>query len=139
MNSILIVDDDTTTLEMLSGFLKDEGYLVYSAEKGREAINIVKKDIVDLVLLDFKLGDLNGMEVLHEIKKLNPEIQVVMITAYGEVETAVNAIKEGAYDFLSKPINIDELRIIIDKVLEKRELLRENRELKEIIKKQYKI
>ena len=137
MNSILIVDDDTTTLEMLSEFLKDEGYLVYSAEKGREAINIVKKDIIDLVLLDFKLGDLNGMEVLHEIKKINPEIQVIMITAYGEIETAVKAIKAGAYDFLSKPINMEELRIIIDKVLEKRELLRENRELKEIIKKQY--
>ncbi len=137
MNSILIVDDDTTTLEMLSEFLKDEGYLVYTAEKGREAINIVEKDLVDLVLLDLKLGDMNGMEVFHEIKKMNPEIQVVMITAYGEIETAVKAIKAGAYDFLSKPINMDELRIIIDKVLEKRELLRENRELKEIIKKQY--
>jgi len=128
--NIMIVEDGQSQREMLRDFLRSEGHTVTEAENGDAGIKNVLNSHFDLVLLDYKMPGMNGMQVLQEIKKINPEIDVVIITAYGTIETAVDAIKAGAIDYITKPIELDELLLLVERVAERRKLIRENEILK---------
>jgi DNA-binding NtrC family response regulator len=127
---ILIAEDERTQREILKGFLEKEGFSVIGAAHGREALRRLEGENCDLILLDYKMPELDGLQTLREVRKLNPEIPVMMMTAYGTVETAVASMKEGAADYLTKPIDLDELLLKIQKILERSTLVQENRELK---------
>lgn len=124
--NILVVEDGQSQREMLQEFLAGEGHRVVGAEDGDTAVRQVREDHFDLLLLDFKMPGMNGIEVLKEIKKINPQINVVMMTAYGTIETAVDAMKLGAVDYITKPIDLDELIILVDRIAERQTLIREN-------------
>jgi DNA-binding NtrC family response regulator len=127
---ILLVDDQDTIRFFLEKTLTQEGYEAVTASTGADAIEKTRQVMPDLVLLDLKLPDIDGLEVLRRIKEIFPEIAVIMITAFGDIETAVTAMKHGAYDFVSKPINLDQLLLVIRKGLESERLNREVLQLK---------
>jgi two-component system NtrC family response regulator len=137
--SILIIDDEQTQREVLTGYLKKKGYHLLSADSGEEGIRLIKENMVDIVLSDFKMPDKTGMEVLEEVKKINPEISFVMITAYSTVEDAVKAMRLGAYDYLSKPVDLDELDMMIEKITEHRNLKSEIQNLKSQLREKHKL
>jgi len=124
--SILIVEDGQIQREMLRDFLRKEGHTVAEAETGERALAEVRSSYFDLLLMDYKMPGMNGLQVLQEVKKFNPEIDVIMMTAYGTIETAVEAMKAGAVDYVTKPIDLDELLIHVNRISERRILLREN-------------
>lgn len=132
--NILIVEDGKSQREMLRDFLTKEGHFVSEAQDGASAIKKVIEGHFDMVLLDYKMPAMNGMEVLENVKGINPEINVVMMTAYGTIETAVDAMKGGAVDYITKPIDLDELLILINRISERQTLIRENEILREELK-----
>jgi len=132
--SILIVEDGKSQREMLRDFLRNKGYDVSEAERGDKALELARKNYFDLLLIDYKMPGMNGMAVLEEVKGINPEIDVIMMTAFGTIDTAVKAIKMGAADYITKPIELEELIILIDRISERRILLKENRILREELK-----
>ncbi|HLF87024.1 MAG TPA: sigma-54 dependent transcriptional regulator, partial [Nitrospiria bacterium] len=133
MRTILIVEDKESMAQMLSQTLETEGYHVIWAKDGEEGIEKVKEAKVDLVVTDIRLPHKSGMEVLNAVKEYNPKIPVIVMTAYGTIETAVKAVKDGAYDFLTKPFEPDHLLLLIDKALEKERLVTENLILREAL------
>ena len=134
---ILIAEDEKTQRDLLEGFLKREGFFVEAVANGREALQKLEGDLFDIVLVDYKMPELDGLQTLREIRRLYPDISVVMITAYGTVETAVASMKEGALDYLTKPIDLEELLLIFQKVMERSTLIRENRELRAQLQERY--
>ncbi len=122
MYRILIIDDDPEIREVLSDILKAEGFFPIEASRGHEALNLVRTMKTDLALLDLKMPDMDGNETLREIRKIDPAMPIIVITAHGDVSTAVAAIKLGATDFMLKPPDFDHLIITLNKALEKREL-----------------
>ncbi|NUN13259.1 MAG: sigma-54-dependent Fis family transcriptional regulator [Myxococcales bacterium] len=122
MERILIVDDETSMREFLEIFLRQEGYVVETASNGEEAIALAKNQEFDLVLTDLKMPKVTGIEVLERVKSLWANTQVIVMTAYSTAETAIEAMKKGAYDYISKPFKVDEIKVIIEKALEKRHL-----------------
>ena len=132
-NSILIIDDEKPQRESLGGYFKKKSFEVYLADSGKNGIEKVRENLVDIVLTDYKMPDLTGLEVLQEIKKINPEIIVIMMTAYGNIETAVESMKAGAYNYLQKPVNLDELDVLIERALLQKQIISENKLLKEEI------
>ncbi|MBT0652286.1 sigma-54-dependent transcriptional regulator [Geomobilimonas luticola] len=122
---ILVVDDEHLIRWSLEQNLKKQGYEVTSAGNGEDALRLVREDQPDLVLLDIQLPGINGLEVLERIKEIDEEIIVIMVTAHGGLETAVNAMRLGAYDYINKPFNLDEMAIVIKKALETSDLRRE--------------
>ncbi len=135
--SILIVDDEAPQRITLSGHLKNLGYIVYDAESADKAIKVIKDKIIDIVLSDFQMPDKTGLDLFREIKRINPEIYFILFTAYGTVETAVEIMKEGAFDFLTKPINLDELEFTLKRIVERKTLISENEALKKMLEEKY--
>ncbi len=136
---ILIVDDEKNQREMLEGFLRKQGYGAQAVEDGQKALEYFRGGSFDLVLTDYRMPGMDGVQLLREIKRLNPEGVVVIMTAYGTVSTAVAAMKKGAYDYLTKPIDLDELLLLIQRVEREASLGRENRELKEQLRARFKV
>jgi len=134
---ILVIDDEESQREAMAGFLRKKGFEVLTASGGVEGINIIREGPVDIVLTDYRMPDADGLRVLRESKAVNPEISVVIITAYGTVEGAVEAMKEGAFDYLSKPIDLDELESIVRNAVERKRLISENRELRRLLGERY--
>lgn len=137
--SILIVDDEDTQRSILKGYLEKKNYRIYTASSGNEGIEMVRKNLIDIVLSDFKMPDKTGLEVLEEVKKINPEISFVIITAYGTVENAVKAMKLGAFDYISKPVDLDELEFLIERIIENKNLKSEIQILKNQLQEKFKI
>jgi DNA-binding NtrC family response regulator len=122
---VLIVEDEKLIRWSIRSRLVDEGYAVEEAENGRAAFALLAHDDCDLMLLDYRLPDTTGLEILERVKQEMPEVSVVMMTAYGTVESAVQAMKLGAFDYLTKPVNLDELIVVVQKALETTRLRRE--------------
>lgn len=127
--SILIVDDDEVIQESLSDVLKKGEYEVYSVGSGSETLSVIKKNIIDLILLDMRLPDWDGLELLKKVKEFDTEILVIIMTAYSDVQTAVSAMKSGAYHYIHKPFDLEELKLLIEKGLETKSLINEVRRL----------
>lgn len=136
--TILVIDDEETQLKSLQSFLKRRGFQTFTAGDGESAYSIAQKNTIDLVLTDYRMPGWNGLVVLRKMKELNPELDVVVMTAYGSIEDAVEIMKAGAYDYLSKPIDLDELENLVNRITEKRLLLQENKLLKEQLKEKFK-
>jgi DNA-binding NtrC family response regulator len=134
---ILIAEDEKTQRDLLEGFLKKEGFSVEAVANGREVLRELEGKFFDMALIDYKMPDLDGLQTLREIRKHYPDLPVVMMTAYGTVETAVASMKEGALDYLSKPIDLDELLLMLRNVIERSTLLKENKELKAQLRERY--
>ncbi len=130
---ILIVDDDTAHLAMLQTVLKSLGHAIDTATDGKDAISGVEETPYDLVLMDVRMANVDGIEALEKIRKLNPAIPVIIMTAYSSVDKAVEAMKLGAYDYLTKPLNFDDLKITIERAMSHLHLTRENADLKKRI------
>ncbi|RJQ60657.1 MAG: sigma-54-dependent Fis family transcriptional regulator [Desulfobacteraceae bacterium] len=128
---ILVVDDDASLRKMLDAVLTEDGYEITQADDGSKAVSAVKERFYDLILMDIRMAQIGGIVALKKIKKLNPEIPVIIMTAYASVDTARDALKSGAFDYLTKPLDIDELKLIVRRALRHHQLEQENRYLKE--------
>lgn len=132
---ILIVDDEKNIRDGLSASLEIDGFDTLTAEDGKDALNKITKETVDLVISDLKMPKMSGSELLKSIAAKYPTIPVIMLTGHGTVENAVVAMRDGAYDFITKPVNLDHLTLLVNRALSKRQLVDEHQHLKEEIKK----
>ena len=135
---LLLVDDDKNALDGLVKILTHDGYPVSGVLSGYEALSLLSKKNFDVVVTDMKLPGIGGLSLIHEIRKKEDSVAIVVITAYSSVKTAVEAIKCGADDYLTKPINIEELKLVLEKIWERQQLIAQNRMLKEKLKDKYK-
>lgn len=131
LHTVLVVDDDAAHARMLKTLIRDWGYGVHLADDGDVGVNMVKARPFDLVLMDMKMVKMSGMEALTRIREYNPSLPVIIMTAYSSVDTAVEALKIGAYDYLTKPLDFDKLKLTIERVFERIHLKSENRSLKD--------
>jgi len=129
--SILIIDDEKSQREILSGFLSKKGFTVYCAESGLQGLKIINEKVIDIILSDFKMPEMTGIEVLEAISVINPYISFIIITAYGTVENAVKALHLGAIEYITKPVNLDELEVLLNRINETNKLKFENKLLRE--------
>jgi len=134
---ILIVEDDASHRIMLRTLLSGWGYAVQEAGDGGEAVQMVQIGPFDLILMDIRMLKVSGLEALHRIKTINPAIPVIIMTAYASVETALTALKNGAYDYLIKPLDFDELRLTMERAMEHHVLRQENRQLRLSLSSQF--
>ncbi|MBL0732428.1 MAG: sigma-54-dependent Fis family transcriptional regulator [Desulfosarcina sp.] len=137
MKKILIVDDDKNVLKVIKMKLESEGFQVASALKAQAALEIAKDEILDLALLDLKLNGKNGIELMGDLHSINPELPVIILTAYGAIDTAVEAMRKGAYSYLTKPFDDNELLLQINQCLEKAGTSYEVKKLNNIVKEKY--
>ncbi len=137
--SILIADDEKNIREGLADFLRMEGYEVFTSADGEEALARLEQQDIDLLLTDLKMPKYSGLDVLKEMSKRDPGLPVIILTGHGTVEDAVVAIRNGAYDFITKPVNLDHLSLLVKRALERRELSRRNQELQQEIEKNRRI
>ncbi len=134
---LLVVDDEKNQRELLQGFLQKKGYATQAAESGDQALAWLKENVCEVVLTDHKMPGMDGTTLLKKIKALYPETWVVLMTAYGTVERAVEAMKQGAYDYLSKPIDLEELLCLLERVENSILLTWENRQLRQELKEKF--
>ncbi|MBA3335887.1 MAG: sigma-54-dependent Fis family transcriptional regulator, partial [Acidobacteria bacterium] len=137
--TILLAEDDDNLRRVLEFQLSEAGYKILTAPDGAQALEVFTNNDFDCVITDLRMPKLSGLELLEKIKLLNPEIPVIVITAFGEVETAVSAMKAGAFDYINKPFNRDEILLTLERALNFSETKNENRRLREIIKKEFRI
>jgi len=130
---ILVVDDDSDIRDACVEYLQMNNYIVDGSKSGEECVELLKKDSYHIILTDLMMGKIGGIEVLKEVKKKYPQSEVIIMTAYGTIANAVEAMKLGAYDYVTKPFSIDELGLLIKRCLEKQRLAREVNELKEVV------
>jgi two-component system response regulator PilR (NtrC family) len=135
--SILIVDDEEVLQDVLSSLLRREGYEVVGARSGEEGLQALAEDDIDLVLLDLMLPGISGQDVLKEIRRRDPEMVVVVVTAYSSIEGAIAAMREGAFHYIPKPFKNDEVLLTVKKGLDQRRLTAENRSLREQLRERY--
>jgi DNA-binding NtrC family response regulator len=136
--SILVVEDEEAQRSLLEGLLNKEGYRATGAGDGKTALGLVRDGTFEIVLLDYRLPDMDGLTILKKVKEINPEIEVIMITAFGSIENAVTALKAGAFEYLTKPIDLDDLLFKIKKVRDRLHLVHENLVLKEALRERMK-
>jgi DNA-binding NtrC family response regulator len=134
---LLIVDDEKNIREGLEKALTIDGYEVELASDGKEALDVIEEGDVDLVITDLKMPNLSGEELMKEALDSHPYLPIIILTGHGTIENAVEAMRNGAYDFLTKPLNIDKLSLIVNRALENSSLKRQNRELLNQLKKKY--
>ena len=134
---ILVADDEQSMREFLDIMLRKEGYKVSLASNGEEVIKLTEKDIFDLILMDIRMPRLDGISTLKKVKTIQPDAIVIMITAYASADTAIKAMKEGAYDYITKPFKVEEIKLIIKNALEKKNLQKENILLKQVVRDRY--
>lgn len=135
---ILVVDDEPVVCRNCFKILTESGYEVETLQSSRAALERIKEELFDVAIVDLKMPGLDGMELLRLIKETNPEVIVIMITGYSTIENAVEAMKLGAFDYIPKPFTPDELSVRVEKALEKRNLVQENRYLRQELKEKYK-
>jgi two-component system response regulator PilR (NtrC family) len=135
---ILVVDDEKSMCDFLEIMLQKEGYEVTSTTSGGKALELLDNNLYSMVLTDVKMPGTDGFEVLRKTKEVSPDTVVIMITAYGSPEGAVTAIKEGAYDYITKPFRVEEVKLTIKKSLERSTLIRENIRLRQAVEERYK-
>ena len=135
---ILAVDDDSVACELLREVLEQEGYQVSTATTGQVAIDLAREVPFDLAIIDIRMPDISGIEVLKALKRANAQMPVLMTTAYSSMNTAIEAIREGAYDYLSKPCKMEELTLTVERALEQSKLLRENQYFRQELREKYK-
>lgn len=133
--NILIVDDEDVQREMLGGYLEKKGYDVQLAPSGLMALDIINAGPVDIMITDQKMPEMSGIELAAKVREEHPNISVLIVTAFGSVDDAVQAMKKGVEDYLTKPINLEELELNLERILEKRQLVRENEWLREQVRK----
>jgi len=134
---ILFVDDDEVILDMVGRYLKREGYRVSLVNSGLRALDLLQKKNFDVVFTDFKMPEIDGIELLAAIKEYRPDTEVIVVTGHGTTETAIQAMKIGSYDYLQKPFKLDLLKLIIDRILEEKRLKDENVRLKARLKERH--
>ena len=134
---ILVADDEQSMREFLNIMLEKEGYKVSLASNGEEVVKLIDSDLFDLVLLDIRMPKLDGISALKKIKAIAPETIVIMITAYASADTAIKAMKEGAYDYITKPFKVEEIKLIIKNALEKKNLQKENVLLRQVVRDRF--
>ncbi len=137
METILVVDDEKNYPLILSAILEDEGYETLTANSGREALEKLSNSDVDLVLTDMKMPSMDGIELLEKIKRIDSELPVIMMTAYGTVEKAVEAMQKGAYNYILKPFDNDSLVLYVNKAVSLYRVIKENRRLRDAVTSQY--
>ncbi|OKY75474.1 MAG: DNA-binding response regulator [Desulfobulbaceae bacterium DB1] len=137
MHTILVVDDEPNYLIILAELLRDEGFEVLTAENGKNALDVVRTSDLDLIITDMQMPVMGGMELLNRVKQHNPDLPVIMLTAYGEVEKAVTAMRDGAFNYLTKPFKNTELIANIKKAIDHYSLLRENIRLRTEVRERY--
>jgi DNA-binding NtrC family response regulator len=128
---ILVVDDEEAQRSSIAGFLRKKGYSVLTAASGSQAQEIAASMHIDIVLTDFRMPDMTGEDVLNMIRNIDPDIPVVVVTAYGTIESAVGLMRQGAFDYIQKPVDLDELLLVIERAHERSHLISENRQLRE--------
>ncbi|MGD8392945.1 MAG: sigma-54 dependent transcriptional regulator [Desulfobacterales bacterium] len=136
-HTVLVVDDDSAHRTMLNTLINGWGYAVSEADDGSTAVDKIKETAFDLVLMDVRMVKVSGLEALEVIKSVNPAIPVIIMTAYSSVETAVEALKQGAHDYLTKPLDFDKLRLTIERAMEHNRLKEENRLLRQTLGQQF--
>ena len=134
---IVVIDDEVNAAAALETLLKEDGYDVARAHEARTGLQLVERHDPDLVLTDLRMPGMDGIELLAKIKELRPETMVIVMTAYGTVKTAVRAMKLGAEDYLGKPIDVEELEVVLQRAVEKKSLLAEARHLRERLEHKY--
>ncbi len=137
MPTILIVEDEPKMLRLLELNLSEEGYSIQTAQDAEAGLSLLRKDRIDLVITDLKLPGMDGLEFLQAVKRVNASIPVIVMTAYGTVETAVEAMKAGATDYVLKPFSLEEMKLIVGKELDVHRLREENRSLREALGHRY--
>jgi DNA-binding NtrC family response regulator len=137
--TILLADDDVNLRRVLEFQLTEAGYKVSTAQDGAEALDVFTNNDFDCVITDLRMPKLSGLELLEKIKAINAEIPVIVITAFGEVETAVTAMKAGAFDYINKPFNRDEILLTLERALNFSETKSENRQLRELVDKEFRL
>ena len=130
---ILLVDDDASFRRVVDYMLKEEGYETVLAEHGLDALKKLDDSPVSLVITDVRMPHMNGLELLERLQVDTPELPVIVVTAHADVEDAVQAMRAGAFDYIVKPVNRDQLRFVIRKALEVRDLRRENLQLRQAV------
>jgi two-component system, NtrC family, response regulator AtoC len=135
--NILLVDDEEPVRESLHLLLKNADYLISGCGSGEEALQLLSSEQFDIIVTDLFLPDITGIDILTKAKRFSPSIEVILITGHASAETAVRAMKEGAFDYITKPLNIEELRVIIAKAIEKQQILSENVYLKKQLREKY--
>jgi two-component system NtrC family response regulator/two-component system response regulator HydG len=136
--TILVVDDEKNTREALAKILRQDGYNVFAAGDGYQALDIIGRELPDLILADLKMPGMNGIELLARIREKNHDTPFVLMTAFGTVQTAVDALKKGAEDYLTKPVDLDALQSQIERILARGQMIREIKELRERLRDKYK-
>jgi two-component system, NtrC family, response regulator len=137
MDTVLIVDDEKNYPLVLSAVLQEEGFETLTANSGSEALEIIENSDVDLVLTDMKMPQMDGIELLERIKIKNPELPVMMMTAYGTVEKAVEAMQKGAYNYILKPFDNEQMILYVNKAMAMYRVVKENRELRKAVESRY--
>ena len=136
---LLVVDDDLESCEVVAEALRAEGYVVATAQGGRTALTLAREQVFDIVMSDIRMPDLDGLALLRGLREASPGVTVILMTAFGTVEAALEAIKEGAYDYVSKPLHLDELLLTVRRAIEQRRLVRENERFRQTLQDRYQL